>query len=208
MLCDLSHSRRSHDTSIRTFTGRSFWPLDPRPEEVDIEDIAHALSLICRFTGHTYCFYSVADHSLRVSRLAEQMTMAEPGAPALRAKAARQMALWGLLHDASEAYLCDVPSPLKRAPGFGGLYRRHESTLMDAIKARFNLPPHEPAVVKHADRTLLNTEARDLMDVPVTDLDQWQCGYEPLPEPIFPLDPQRAEAEFLRRFRELTALNR
>ena len=59
------------DASIRTFTGRTFWPLDPKPEDLDIRDIAHALSLVCRFTGHTRSFYSVADHSLRVSYLAE-----------------------------------------------------------------------------------------------------------------------------------------
>jgi len=60
---------RTEDTSIRTFTGKKFWPLAPIGNDLDIEDIAHALSLVCRFTGHTYCFYSVADHSLRVSKL-------------------------------------------------------------------------------------------------------------------------------------------
>jgi 5'-deoxynucleotidase YfbR-like HD superfamily hydrolase len=195
---------RTQDTFIRTFTGKRFWPLDPKPEEVDIEDIAHALSLVCRFTGHTYCFYSVADHSLRVSKLAEQLTMAEHGALSLRVKAAREMALWGLLHDASEAYLCDVPSPLKRAPGLGQLYKGFERKLMEVIADRFNLSPHEPAVVKDADRILLKTEMRDLMNATEGfSLDWDYAGYSPLPETIFPLDPQHAEVEFLRRFNAL-----
>jgi hypothetical protein len=204
MVSEATRVMRTQDTFIRTFTGKKFWPLDPTPEEVDIEDIAHALSLVCRFTGHTYCFYSVADHSLRVSKLAEQLTMAEHGALSLRVKAAREMALWGLLHDASEAYLCDVPSPLKRAPGLGQLYKGFERNLMEVIKERFDLSPHEPAVVKHADCILLNTEMRDLMDVPPADLEQWQCGSEQLPETIYPLDPQHAQVEFIRRFHYLT----
>jgi hypothetical protein len=195
---------RTQETFIRTFTGKKFWPLAPRPGEVDIEDIAHALSLVCRFTGHTYCFYSMADHSLRVSKLAEQLTMAEHGALSLRVKAAREMALWGLLHDASEAYLCDMPSPLKRAPGLEQLYKGFERNLMEVIAERFDLSPHEPSVVKDADRILLNTEMRDLMDVPTEDAAEWQCGSEQLPETIFPMDPQHAEVEFMRRFEALT----
>jgi 5'-deoxynucleotidase YfbR-like HD superfamily hydrolase len=204
MISEYRRVPRTEDTFIRTYTGWRFWPLDPKAEEVDIEDIAHALSLVCRFTGHTYCFYSVADHSLRVSKLAEQLMMADHGPLPLRVKAAREMALWGLLHDASEAYLCDVPSPLKRAPGFGQLYKDFECNLMEVIKERFNLSPHEPEIVKDADRILLNTEMRDLMDVPTEDAEQWQCGSAQLPETIYPLDPQRAEMEFIRRFEALT----
>lgn len=201
MYFDTPRIARTDDTFIQTFTGRKVWPLDPLPEELDIEDIAHALSLVCRFTGHTYCFYSVADHSLRVSKLVEQATLKATRNFAM----AREFALWGLLHDASEAYLCDVPSPLKRAPGFGSLYKGYERTLMAAIVVRFDLTPNEPAVVKDADRTLLVTEMRDLMDVPEGTEDQWHCAGAPrLPETIFPLDPRTAETEFLRRFKALT----
>ena len=196
--------RRTEDTFISTFTGKKFWPLNPQIDEVFIEDIAHSLSLICRFTGHTYCFYSVADHSLRVSRLAEKLTMAQHGALSLRVTAAREMALWGLLHDASEAYLCDVPSPLKRVPGFGQLYKGFERSLMGVIADRFELSPHEPSMVKDADRILLQTEMRDLMDVPLGCECPDHREYVPLPEPLFPLDAQHAEVEFMRRFTALT----
>lgn len=81
---------------IQTYTGRQFWPLDPKPEEVCIEDIAHALSQQCRYAGHTIRFYSVAQHSVEI---------------ALRVP--RAAALWGLLHDAAEAYLVDLPRPVK-----------------------------------------------------------------------------------------------
>lgn len=194
---------RSEDNFIRTYTGRKFWPLDPKPEEVAIEDIAHALSLICRFTGHTYCFYSVAEHSVRVSHLAEKMALADwrtlmgkaPGAHSF----ARKVAFWGLLHDASEAYLCDLPSPIKRAPGIGQIYKSFEARLMDCIAVHFDLTPHEPALVKDADRILLNTEMRDLM----TNCVPYE-GYEPLPETIYPMDAQKAEVEFMRRFDALS----
>lgn len=204
---------RTEDTFIRTYTGQKFWPLDPSADEVSIEDIAHALSLVCRFTGHTYCFYSVAEHSLRVSHLAERMVMEykpfgytipvseRPGLTIL----AHEIALWGLLHDASEAYLCDVPSPLKRAPGIGHLYKGFERTLMGVIAERFALIPYEPAIVKDADRILLKTEMRDLMNAKEGfSLDWDYAGYAPLPETIYPMDAQRSEVEFLRRFQSLT----
>src|SRR5271165_7548492 len=82
---------------IQTYTGRVMYPLDPRPEEINIIDIAHALSNLCRFTGHVRTFYSVAEHSVRVSQHCDPKD-----------------ALWGLLHDASEAYLADMSRPMKR----------------------------------------------------------------------------------------------
>ena len=89
---------------IQTMSGVIFYPLDPRPEEIRIEDIAHALSHQCRFAGHCREFYSVAEHSVRVSRELPQEFM-----------------LWGLLHDASEAYLVDLPRPIKRWSAMGRL---------------------------------------------------------------------------------------
>ncbi len=86
------------DGFLPTCTGRSVHILNPRPEEIDIEDVAHALSHACRFAGHVPAFYSVAQHSILVSELLDART-----------------ALWGLLHDASEAYLHDLTRPLKRA---------------------------------------------------------------------------------------------
>src|ERR1039457_118422 len=89
----------SFDGFIGTFSGLRFWPLDPNPEKILIDDIAHALAHQCRFGGHASRFYSVAEHSVHVSRLCPP-----------------EDALWGLLHDASEAYLVDLPRPLKQLP--------------------------------------------------------------------------------------------
>jgi hypothetical protein len=197
MVSESNRVPRSDETSIRTFTGRRFWPLNPIAEEICIEDIAHALSLICRFTGHTYGFYSVADHSLRVSKAAEQAIIRAKGHNLSAIRQAREVALWGLLHDASEAYLCDVPSPLKRTAGFGQIYKCFEHSLMQVIAERFELWPDEPAVVKGMDRVLLNTEMRDLMSGAL-----YQTPT--LDDTIFPLDPRTAEAEFLHRFEALT----
>ena len=86
---------------IQTVSGRRVNPLDPSPDDIDVHDIAVALSNQCRFGGHTRRYYSVAQHACIVS---DQML--ERGADA-------QDALWGLLHDASEAYLVDLPHPLK-----------------------------------------------------------------------------------------------
>src|ERR1700722_9509595 len=100
---------------ITTYTGKIFRPLHPDAVDICIEDIAHALSMQCRFTGHSREFYSVGDHCLWVSDVA-----AELGRP--------EDALWGLLHDASEAYLHDIASPIKRADEFV-LYRAAEYVL-------------------------------------------------------------------------------
>ena len=153
---------RTSDNFIRTFTGRKFWPLAPRTEEIDVKDIAHSLSLQCRWTGHTYCHYSVAEHSIRVSRLSQWMALetnlfghkVQASERMNKISFAREVALWGLLHDASEAYLCDMPSPLKHAPGMGQLYKQFEAQLMCVIAERFNLTPHMPSLVKDADVTL------------------------------------------------------
>jgi len=196
---------RTQDNFIRTYSGRKFWPLAPRVEDIDIHDIAHSLSLVCRWTGHTYCFYSVAEHSLRVSLLAQQLILNQSTSRSSNViTLAREVALSGLLHDASEAYLCDMPSPLKHAPGMGHLYQGYEARLMWAISVRFDLMPHMPSVVKDADRMMLNTEARDLMDVEEADADEWRVSGKRLPETIFPMDPRYAEVEFLRRFEALT----
>jgi len=168
--------------SIRTHLGEYFYPLDPRVEEIHIGDIAHALANLCRFTGHTRVFYSVAEHSVRVSWAVS-----------------RQYALWGLLHDASEAYLVDVPRPLKRLPEFAE-YRIAEQRLMRAICERFRLPPDEPAPVKFYDSVLLATEKRDLM--PPSTRNEEHAN-PPLEEKIEPWDPRGAKNAFLACFAEL-----
>ncbi len=173
---------------MQTFTGRQFWPVDPRPEDIDILDIAHALSHLCRFAGHVTRFYSVAEHCVRVSRL---------GSPH-----DRMLALAGLLHDATEAYVVDVPRPLKRfLPGYAEI----EARVARCVEARFDLETGilDHAMVKGWDETLLATEARDLMGG--ESAGKWRLWARPLPERIEPLTSEQAREAFLARFNELRA---
>ena len=169
-------------------SGQPFWPLDPRPEEVRIEDIAHALSNQCRFSGHTLTFYSVAQHSCLVSDHC-------PCFP-----------LWGLLHDAAEAYLVDLPRPVKQSLREQGvfIFDQIETVIMAAVCHRFGLDPVEPREIKAADDLLLVTEARDLM-VPLCP--GWRHtpsnGFPVLPDRISPWSPGKAVFEFLLRFSRL-----
>lgn len=169
---------------MQTYTGRQFWPLDPRPDEIHIEDIAHALSNLCRFTGHVGRFYSVAEHSVRVAEVVDD-----------------RHKLWALLHDASEAYLTDLAQPLKKSPGFAEKYLEAEDRLMQAVCRRFDLPPEMPPEVKEADVTLLVTEARDLMQPPPAD---WGIDVEPLPWTIHPWPPEAAKERFMEAYVGLT----
>jgi hypothetical protein len=180
----------SPDPFIETYRGVRFRPLAPIVDDICIEDIAHALANQCRFSGHVRHRYSVAEHSVRVSEL-----VASWGAP-------RAVVLWALLHDASEAYLVDLPTPLKGHPLIGNGYRSSEHRLMKAVCRRFRLPPNQPPVVARADAVLLATEVRDLMfNRPA----HWRKLVEkPLPERIRPWPPDVAEYEFLRRFRLLS----
>lgn len=180
---------------IETFSGRRFYPLDPREEEIYIEDIAHALALANRFSGHTRVPYSVAEHSVRVSFAveihAERCNHPEP----------RRVAKWGLIHDSPEAYLNDIPRPLKRTDAFAP-YRNLEKNLLRKIARRFGLEGDMPQLVKDADEILLATEARDLMTPGA--LERWApFRFEPQPNIIKPYEWDSAEKWFLWRFEEL-----
>ena len=172
------------DGSIITFSGISFWPLLPNPDDIRIDDIAHALSHQCRFAGHTRLFYSVAEHSVRVSLLCRP-----------------EHALWGLLHDASEAYLSDVPAPLKELPEFEA-YRAAERSLQRVVAQRFGLFPEQPASVTEADRNLLRVEIRDLL-APGSTIQLRERGRKDALAITAPWQPRIAKARFLSRFREL-----
>jgi len=167
---------------IQTYSGRKFNPLKPVEEAIVIQDIAHALAMLCRFTGHVKKFYSVAQHSVLVSYLCN-----------------REDALHGLLHDASEAYLQDLPRPLKKSGKFEN-YRDYENTLQSMIYKRFGLDSQEPKSVKEADTLLLATEARDLMS-PLHS--EWKQPIEPISMKIEPLGPAEAKDLFMKRFFEL-----
>ncbi len=187
--------QRKHNYSwIITYTGRRFWPLDPEVRDIDIEDIAHSLSMQCRFTGHVVKFYSVAEHSFLVSRIAEQFGGVLNGDP-------NMLGLWGLLHDASEAYLSDVAHPIKHDPEFKK-YRAAEKKLQAVIARKFHLPVQEPAIVHRVDRYMGELESRMLRDTKglVEDLKfpEWLK-----PESFVCMEPRKAEEVFIIRFLKL-----
>lgn len=194
-------SPRSDGEWIQTYTGRQFWPLDPRPEDVCIEDIAHALALKCRFTGHTKVFYSVAEHCVRMSHIV----------PA-------ELAMAALLHDAAEAYLPDVARPVKRHCGFYlpeqsrrvlegrfASFDEVEARLMVAIVDGLTLPRCVAQMtdeLKTADLVMLATERRDLMAPPPRPWIERE-NIKPLGEQIRPWSPYIAELMFLDRFSDV-----
>lgn len=128
---------------MQTYTGKQYWPIDPRPEDVCIEDIAHALSNLCRYAGHCTKFYSVAEHSVYVSLIVPP-----------------EYALQALLHDATEAYIVDVPRPLKRwIKGYADI----EEMNWHAIAECFGLPVQMHQSVKDADNAVLLAEKEYIM---------------------------------------------
>ena len=171
-------------TWILTHTGIKFDLLAPTPAMIDQRDIAHALSNLCRFNGHTHTHYSVAEHSIRVAQIVPV-----------------QFQLAALLHDATEAYVGDMVRPLKQVmPDF----RKVEKRIWQAICERFDMPEILHTTVHAADMTLLATERRDLMpDHP----GQWHClqGITPLKARIVPCNAVTAEVQFLTLLMELLA---
>lgn len=174
--------------TIETYTGLQFHILEPHPEEVNITDIAHALSMLCRFTGHTRFYYSVAQHSYLASFLVPP-----------------QFQLEALLHDASEAYIGDMSRPLKHFSECGRLYLEIEAKIEAVIKKKFGLPPTMSPEVKEADNSLLYAEKKALME-PCDWTHTWG-KYEEIDTTIQPWEPQYAEAQFLRRYRQLLSYN-
>ena len=128
---------------IRTFTGKYIDPLNPDPDQIDIEDIAHALAHVCRYGGHCYEPYSVAQHSVLCYNVA----------PAPHKKST-------LLHDATEAYILDMPSPIKhRMPEYMAI----EDNLMKVIATKFGIQYPFDKVVKDIDAELLHHELEYLI---------------------------------------------
>lgn len=169
---------------MQTFTGRKYWPMDPKPHEVHIEDIAHSLGLQCRYAGHCIKFYSVAEHSVLIARH-------------LAAKHAPEVALAGLLHDAPEAYCVDIPRPLKP---YLTNYKEIEQKNWLAIAARFGLQKELPREVHDADNRIIADELVNLREMP------WHSRYDkPLGVKLRYWSPEEAELEFLATFDALMA---
>lgn len=154
---------------IQTYTGKKFWPLDPRPEEIDIEDIAHSLSLQCRFNGQSDHFYSISAHSVNVTEFTarvyhkEDQFWQEFNLDYAEEKIEYDdMVLWALLHDSAEAYCTDVPRPIKP---YLTNYKEIENGIMDAVAQKFELPtlPEEhKAFLKSIDTLMLMVEHNEL----------------------------------------------
>ena len=166
-------------TMMQTFTGKVIDLSDFTVDDVRLPDISHALSIINRFTGHTKCPYSVAQHSVMVSKICDP-----------------RYAVWGLLHDASEAYLGDVATPLKNMLPE---YRDLEEHIQRTIASKFGLVWPMPSEVKEADLRALMAEKRDLLTV---DHD-WGIDVEPMAGPILPYCWQQAKQLFEDRYKEL-----
>ena len=167
---------------MQTYTGRVFHPLNPQADLIDPVDIAHALSLLCRYGGHVNQHYSVSEHCVLMSHAVT------PG-----------NALWALLHDATEAYLGDMIRPLKLAMP---AYREVEDRMMTVICARFGISHRCPDEVKNADSRILLDERAALMKPPP--LPWGSCEQlRPLGVTIERWSPVEAEKHYLTRLRDL-----
>ncbi len=176
---------------MQTFSGREFHYYDPEKMDVSLLDIAHSLSNVCRFGGHTKSFYSVAQHSVIVSRLVGNEHNG-------------RFTFFSLMHDAAEAYIGDIVRPLKHS--LGGCVDDLEISVMRRICEYFDVPMLGSMrgddliseVIHHADETALATEARDLMTIP--DIERWKLAKKPYAGVINPLAPDDARNLFLKRF--------
>ena len=141
---------KRHGGWIETYTGKVMYPLDPREDEIDIVDVYHSLSHLCRFTGHTSMFYSVGAHSCVCMFVAMRMGHSA------------KIQFMTLLHDASEAYLTDIPKPLKE---FMPEYCVFEYNLMSVIFKKYigEYTEEESRIVKNIDYLVLKNEAREFM---------------------------------------------
>ena len=189
--------------SIQTASGLLVTPLNITKDQVRTTDIIHSLCTKCRFTGHTSDFsgagagfYSVGQHSVLVSIVAQHLSI-ERGLPLFKVL---YNAAWGLFHDSDEAYLPDFPTPLKVLPLFAPL-RKAGIRARNAAMDHLELGRDEPPIVKEADRILLVTEKRDLM----LPCETWSIVYKDKPrdEKIVPMNPDEAHEFFVARYRTI-----
>lgn len=177
---------------MQTFAGHQFFPLAPRVEDVDPVDIAHALSLTCRYGGHVKRFYSVAEHTIRISWWLQNQ--GEPW----------DVQLAGLLHDAAEAYIGDMVRPLKHhMPD----YQAIDVAVSRVVFERFGCPVEYaaalPAKVREADNRILLDERNQLLSTPPG---AWeQDGLNPLGIVLDCWSPPVAELAWAQRLDQLTS---
>lgn len=195
---------RVTENEVETFSGAYVDVSNPQPETISLEDIAHALAYTCRYGGHCKSFYSVAEHAVFVSRRLDRKGFS------------RALQLAGLHHDDAEAYLGDIPRPLKPLLGFG--YEALTARMDRAIEDALNIPvdPKFHREIKKADNWSLFVEARHLL--PSGGHGWWdgeqgaeRWGIDDIPSRIVipdywlgGLNPAEAETLFLERHKELT----
>lgn len=174
---------------INTYTGKKFYVLDPQSEDVDIEDIAHALSMMCRYNGHTQIFYSVAEHCILLAQRARELGM-DP-----------LIQLHLLMHDSAETYIGDMVRPLKHDLSMSN-YRAAEDAVEYAIQSRFKMDNWKwLSTVKEMDNAILYDEATVLFTNPP---DAWPMNYAPgIGVDIVGYSPNMARCTFLELFHNL-----
>ena len=203
---------RDRATWIQTFTGRQYWPLNPSPDDVRVEDIAHHLGNICRFSGACRRYYSVAEHSVHVSHVVDAATMYD-------ADDNRLLVLAALLHDAEEFVPPhDVARPVKYAPECAFL-REVGDRNKKAIWAALEMPdvPDPLGLIKQADNAMLLAEQETLMHAPPAEWTPVDVAPELLELARYRMKlgnehgvgggavPAAAGRAFLIRYRELTS---
>jgi len=179
-------------SSILTSTGKWFDVLKPLPEHIEVSDVAHALSNLCRFGGHSITFYSVAEHSILVSKL-----IAHRGGSLDNQR-------WGLLHDASEAYVADLPRPVKQLLP---MYHEIEDRVQEAVARKYGLPWPIPDEVHQADNDMLAIELRAYMPKqPANLLPDMPDDAPSIWRELNALSSEKSRAGFLARAAELGIL--
>lgn len=171
---------------IQLNSGRKYYPLDPRPEDFLISDIAHSLASLCRWNGHVDKHYSVAEHCLIMS-----------------AKVPQHLALTALMHDASEAYLGDVTRPLKAI--LGGAYKTIEARTQAVIAEKYGFHAKLPREIEDLDLRI-TVDERQMLFIHNDESHDWMIeGDRGLGIDFECLPREQAKDCFLMRFRELTA---
>lgn len=201
MQVDCGHIPRAGGPFILTHTGRQVFFDHVYPEDICIEDIAHALSHLCRYTGHITMFFSVAQHSLLVE---EKI----PGNAETK--------LAALLHDAAEAYIGDVSSPLKRWMKEKGnwAYDSLHHAIADVIHRRFEITKVHAGTVRLYDQATQVFEAEGFLGLSIEELEK--SGFDMMLRDLWqPWNPKefasknvdrefgQVEAEFIQRFETL-----
>ncbi len=198
MTSSMMKSSQHLRASIATYLGVEFFPLAPRYEDIYVEDLAHMLANTNRYAGACTKPYSVAQHCVHVAEYLKAHVGLAPLGIAERAGVEDVIVKWGLLHDASEAYVSDICGPIK--PFIVG-YKEVEQQLLVAVAQRFGLPWPMHAFVKYADKAVFAAERTQVMpridwwtlhpDHPVADME------------ILPWHWFEAKERYLQMFEEL-----